>query len=574
MISKTTFGYGLALLPWFVLGGTTGCGSGDAAAPPPPNTGDDGGRGILVGLRPTPRVRAPDAGDGGAIDGAARDGGDAAVRTEAAAPGCTPEAGPDEPDDDFADTNCDGIDGDASRAVFVAPTGSDTAAGTMDAPVQTIGKAVALAGERAKSVYVCNGEYKENVRIETRAVSIYGGYDCSNAWKRVPDRAHIDPAMGVPLVVANVGDSMRIERLAIRAEDASSKDYGSSSVAVSVLRSKDVLFRRTIVRSGDGAPGANGGAAVSAWTGDQAAAAAGVIVTSDCHLPQNVGGNQSPQSCFTVARGGSGTGRVCPDGSHGLGGFGGDGGNVALNLLPAPGRSGTPFLGAYVAGRDGAPGADGQSGTGAGQGFGRIDTGAYVASNSGAPAAPGQIGEAGIGGNGGQSLSRGDIVVTFWVGGGGGQGGYPGCGGAAGNPGGGGGASIAIISDSSGLRLEDSELETGRGGDGGNGSEGAPGQKGGPGAAGGTVPDGAQQNGQPGGKGGDGGHGGAGGPGGGGPSIGIAWTKQAPITGATTIVIGTAGRGGVTSARIAADGVVAETYPPVGNGDGGQGGSP
>src|SRR5207302_3142626 len=43
----------------------------------------------------------------------------------------------DDPDLAFVDENCDGIDGDVSRAIFVATDGMDTAAGTKEAPVAT-----------------------------------------------------------------------------------------------------------------------------------------------------------------------------------------------------------------------------------------------------------------------------------------------------------------------------------------------------------------------------------------------------------------------------------------------------
>src|SRR5262245_2933286 len=48
----------------------------------------------------------------------------------------------DEPDDAFLDTNCDGIDGDASRALFVAPGGDDSHPGTRSLPFQTIRRAL------------------------------------------------------------------------------------------------------------------------------------------------------------------------------------------------------------------------------------------------------------------------------------------------------------------------------------------------------------------------------------------------------------------------------------------------
>src|SRR4051794_32632547 len=56
-------------------------------------------------------------------DGAGAIAGDCAPLDAAIHPGA-----PDAPDLGFADTNCDGIDGDAAGAVWVAPTGSDAAA--------------------------------------------------------------------------------------------------------------------------------------------------------------------------------------------------------------------------------------------------------------------------------------------------------------------------------------------------------------------------------------------------------------------------------------------------------------
>ena len=49
-------------------------------------------------------------------------------------------AGVDSPDATSSDTNCDGLDGDISRAIFVdSAGGSDSFAGTPRAPMQTIG---------------------------------------------------------------------------------------------------------------------------------------------------------------------------------------------------------------------------------------------------------------------------------------------------------------------------------------------------------------------------------------------------------------------------------------------------
>ncbi|MCZ7678294.1 MAG: hypothetical protein M5U28_05775 [Sandaracinaceae bacterium] len=69
---------------------------------------------------------------------------------------CTPTGDADDPDDLFIDENCDGIDGDAARAVFVAETGSDADTGLVPAsPVRTLTRALAIARDSGRPhVYV------------------------------------------------------------------------------------------------------------------------------------------------------------------------------------------------------------------------------------------------------------------------------------------------------------------------------------------------------------------------------------------------------------------------------------
>src|SRR5690349_7113153 len=74
------------------------------------------------------------SGDDGGGDGDTG-GGDTGTSDTGDTPGCVAQAGPDLPDDNFADTNCDGVDGDAARAIFVATSGADTNPGTMEMPM-------------------------------------------------------------------------------------------------------------------------------------------------------------------------------------------------------------------------------------------------------------------------------------------------------------------------------------------------------------------------------------------------------------------------------------------------------
>src|SRR5262249_40685430 len=88
----------------------------DFALPADLATGSDGGGAGDGGGNPD----AGDTSDGG-VDGGVDLGPDL---------GCIASPTPDVPDDKYEDTNCDGIDGDKSTAIFVAPTGDDMNAGT------------------------------------------------------------------------------------------------------------------------------------------------------------------------------------------------------------------------------------------------------------------------------------------------------------------------------------------------------------------------------------------------------------------------------------------------------------
>src|SRR5262245_11199452 len=64
---------------------------------------------------------------------------------------CVP-SGADDPDSQNVDSNCDGIDGDISKAVFVAPTGVDQAGGgTLASPFKTVAYAAAQLAILGKS---------------------------------------------------------------------------------------------------------------------------------------------------------------------------------------------------------------------------------------------------------------------------------------------------------------------------------------------------------------------------------------------------------------------------------------
>ena len=161
----------IRVLPFVVWGLTVACGSDDPSAASTHCTGAS---------------CSPGEGKDAGIE---TDDGGSWAKPDAAS--CTP-SGADVPDDDFADQNCDGIDGDLEKAIFVAPSGSDAAQGTRESPVKTLNKATALAAASGKDVYACNGSYAEALVVSS-AVRLYGGYDCKNGWARNKELAVIAP---------------------------------------------------------------------------------------------------------------------------------------------------------------------------------------------------------------------------------------------------------------------------------------------------------------------------------------------------------------------------------------------
>jgi hypothetical protein len=450
--------------------------------------------------------------------GDAAGAGGAAGAVSAALPTCSDL---DLPDDAFEDTNCDGIDGDASQAVFVAPTGSAEGDGTIDEPLNSIAQAVAVAAAQNKDVYVCVGEYAESVTIADTAVSLYGGYLCDDGWRRSEARAEVSSPTPRALVIRDVVEPVVVDRMAFRSAGAT--ESGDSSIGAFVVGAQNVTLSRVEFVAGDGAAGLDGADGEDAGetqgrgrTGGGAPAVFCERFSQPCEeLPP--GGDNLPGTPPSIS---------CPSGLvNTWGGRGGDGGNVALGAAPGESSGGWPEAAATgQVGADAAPGARGAS---AESGFGAVDASGYVPANSGRPGEFGNLGQPGGGGRGGDSYFYGDLVpvdLRYVVGGGGGQGGPGGCGGGAGLGGGGGGASIALLLLASNVTLEHAVLTTARGGMGGRGGEGGLGSDGGRGGAAGFGSCFHEEPcrrplGSPGARGGRGGDGGPGGAGGGGPSI-------------------------------------------------------
>lgn len=452
----------------------------------------------------------------------------------------------DLPDDDFIDSNCDGIDGDVTRAVFVAPTGNDFARGTMDDPLRTIQAAVDSARELDQDVYVCNAKYEGALLIENDGVNLYGGYDCNNGWKRALDRAHLVSRNGPALTVQGV-TGLKIERILFETSDTTAPE--TSTIAGTIVESHDVILRHlefVAGRAGDGAEGeagqaflspapngANGGAGCTTLDCTERGLGGALFTTHFCADAQfrNPGG-----------RGGHGpsTYTAGTPGQKGYGDeLGGQGGVISQKGADRNGADGKD-------GRKGAVGAHAVSSIGAFVGT------QYDPSNRGAPGSLGQPAGAGGGGAGGHLQLLGDLCCTS--GNGGAQGGHGGCGGYPGQGGDGGGGSFGLVLVNSEVALSRVRLLTSDGGAGGAGGRGGDGQLGG--ASGSAFLAGI------GGKGGRGGAGGAGAPGGGGPSIGLALVSSSLAKSEhVQVLLGQAGRGGSgINQTDASDGVAAEGY--------------
>ena len=479
--------------------------TGEAAA-----QGDAGD--ATVGQDGGSEASASDAGDEANVEAGGDGGGDA----DAAEAGC--EAG--------AEPWQSACVIDDAYGVFVSSTkGSDTNPGTMAYPVQTIAQGIQLAvvGDAgAKRVYVCNGNYSEQVVLDAMhdGVSVYGGLDCANAWQWTAGQKAQVTWRKAEYALEVRGTSKRVEiaDMAFTVADAVGRDdagAGQSSIAA-VVSNEDagVVLWRVELHAGQGTSGANGASAPSNRFGAGDAGDAG-----DGGDGGNEGGVGDPLQGNGAVGGMGGAAKTCTCAIWGstTGGAGGDAGDPAGDggngtAVPQPltqatganGLGGTGYNDQTLICLPGRPGADGLP---------RTDAGADATVSAMADAAtPGPVtasgwtaipGTLGLAGNPGQGGGGGGGGAT----GGGGGGGCGGCGGAGGLAGQPAGSSIGLlvyqaVVDLKGLMVTTSSA--------GNGGAGGAGENGGGGGGGGNV--GACGGGAGGtGAGGQGGGGGAGG---------------------------------------------------------------
>jgi len=479
----------------------------------------------------------------------------------------------DLPDLAFEDTNCDGIDGDAAKAFFVAPGGDDGAAGTDAAPFLTISHAVAQAAADAtrKAVYIRSGTYTEHV-VLADGVSLYGGYQPGGG--RSSDPTTIQAPVGTAETIFGSGATHVVLQLLV-VHGAAATSGGATSYAIRAIAGSSLALQNVTASGGTGKDGAAGAtpATVPGGSGECGGLSAGVCGATATGGAGGAGG---------YAGGAGGSGHPNADGDAGQPGAGphpGTGGSGYVSDCGFMRDAGTTFLPTCTPTNVGTNGVSatvpGTAGSvGGGVAFTTTSAGATwsaPAATAGTAGTPGSGGGGGHAGKGATAYSCTGTAQTL-AGGGGGGGGAGGVGGGGGGGGQNGGGSFGLYLSGSIAVVESGSLAGGTAGNGGNGGSGGGGGAGGPGGAGGhgqtaSQPGctGAAGYGGAGGAGSAGGAGGAGGGGAGGPSAGLfAVGSKFVIKPGAAVTSGTAGTGGNTggtATKTGGDGVAAASMP-------------
>ncbi len=492
------------------------------------------------------------------------------------------------------DADCDGVDGDAEKAIFVAKSGSDSNPGTQFKPVATVVKGIALAAAKSKrDVLVGAGAYAGDLQLAA-GVSVWGGYGKGFAQRDPANHETLivgaDPAKGDAIAIrcqgiSGAGLPTRLDGLTVLGGTPKQPGRASFTLyAVACDARLQVLGTRIFAGNGGpgavGAPGLHGKAGVTGKNGKKAKD----IGHPGCKVwDHNNGGLGGLKTCVGLAvNGGGGGTAICPDfdestkppqcpyggkhkqtklamenGKKGSGTQGGGGGMAGSDAYIDPNKglytkcqdpesscSRCETGLAKLTGNDGDTGAKGKHGV---AGAGCSKPGKVIGGNwKPGIGSAGTMASPGSGGGGGGAAGGVEVIACVSqagytdIGGSGGGGGSGGCGGGGGKPGTSGGPSFAILvvlnkAGSSAPLLKNNLLHGGKGGDGGAGGPGGYGGFGGLGAPGGSHAQKQSKSfcvtkGGAGGSGGQGGHGAGGGGGCGGPAALIAGQGVASAT--------------------------------------------
>ncbi|MFC1889655.1 putative metal-binding motif-containing protein, partial [Thermodesulfobacteriota bacterium] len=304
----------------------------------------------------------------------------------------------DRPDDDFVDLDCDGIDGDIGRLLFVdGLTGEDTPfGGTPGDPLQTIGYALITAGTNPsiEGIAVSEGTYDECI-IFVEGISLHGAYSMDEGWQRSEDHVSaIEPTTlcegrTAALQATNITAPTTVAWMSIAAGNAGP---GDSSYGMISTDSPGLILRYCDILAGPGGDGVEGQTAEGrAENGGQGNTGGSGCEDSDifcdsCSRPQGGAGGHS--YCGYYGGRGGNAGHGGSSGSIGSAASGGAQGGPG-----APSGQGNWDTPLYYWGDDGVVGSGGAGGA-AGQAA-YLDTG-YAPGAGGA----GLAGTAGQGGGG------------------------------------------------------------------------------------------------------------------------------------------------------------------------------
>lgn len=413
----------------------------------------------------------------------------------------------DNPDQSFVDSNCDGIDGDITKAIFVSTIGDIMNPGTIDEPISSINDGVILASQgTATHVYVATGTYNEMVTLAD-GVSIYGGYDALNQWSRDSTNSTINSSAVVDIHRVGISGNGILTPTVIDSFDVITSDIvslGSSNYGIHCVDCNGLVIENNFIDVGDAGHGMPGNPGIGGRNGNNGINGSNGCQDTNCGF----GGSQtmSPFGEFG-GRGGdggydSGSGENGSIGSAGAqpgsgaagsncfsGGNNGSGGGAGSNGSDGQvGSNGSGFsiINGFWIGNTGSSGQDGTNGTGGsggGGGGGGDNAGGICNSDTGggggSGGSGGELGTGGLGGLGGgstfglfliNSLSAqlSNNLITLGTPGNGGLGGTGGAGGTAGSASSGGGGN----DDSGSGGAGGAGGAGGSGGDGGNGADG------------------------------------------------------------------------------------------------------
>ncbi|MEM6992562.1 MAG: DUF1565 domain-containing protein, partial [Myxococcota bacterium] len=292
----TSVGTPVGTLVAISVGSLMASGCGDDASPPA-DDGEPNGRasssgGLYTGTS-TSDLDASGGADGttaGTTDasstGATTAGGDA-ESTEGTTGGVCDETGSP------ADTACLVAD---AFGIFATIAGDDANAGTRDAPVRSLGAAIALAAGGTGRVFACAETFDEDPLDVPAGVSLYGGLDCTDDWQwtDVPTTVTGGPTA---LRFSGAGESA-LEDFHVTAAPAAA---GESSIAVLAVDTTLTISRSALIASdaGDGTHGqGQAGAATEGGPGldgashvcSAAPASAPAAAVPNASCPSSVGG--------------------------------------------------------------------------------------------------------------------------------------------------------------------------------------------------------------------------------------------------------------------------------------------